>query len=73
MDDLTIFKTPSTQVNIESEEDYTLDTVVGELKDVVRELKLTRAGHQEYDWGEDIEDGEIDLTDIGIEEEEGDD
>lgn len=71
MDKLTRFNT-SGEVGITSEGGNSIDTVISGLEDILRELRLTRLGHEEMTWGETVEDNpDIDLGDISpdIEEE----
>lgn len=74
MDKLTIFggNDISGTVSITSEGGNTLDSVIIALENTLRELRLTRLGHEEMLWGESVEDNpNIDLEDISpdIEEE----
>ena len=65
MDRLTIFPQATSEVSFKTEESNTIDTVVTRLKDVERELKLTRKGHEAWTWGDEVEDSEdIDLEDM---------
>ncbi len=64
----SIFDKKTTNVNITSNENNTLDTVVGSLSDIERELKLTRKGNEAFIYGEDLEDTEeIDMEEIPLE------
>lgn len=59
-------------VSLISEEGNTLDSVIASLEATLRELRLTRLGHEEMTWGQTVEDNpDIDLDDISpdIEEE----
>ncbi|GAH11238.1 unnamed protein product, partial [marine sediment metagenome] len=46
------------------EENNTIDTAVKKLGDIKKELRLNRAGHEEWDWPGEVENSEIDLEDI---------
>ena len=74
MDKLSIFggHDISGEVSITSEENNSLDSVITALENTLRELRLTRLGHEEWSWGQAVEDSsDIDLEDISpdIEEE----
>lgn len=72
MDRLTRFPVGAGQVELVSKAGNTLDTLVDKTKDVEMELKLTRRGHEAWDWGEEVEDSdEIDLSDFILEDENG--
>ena len=63
MDRLSIFA-PMGEVSLKSEENNTIDTIADKLADVERELKITRKGHEEWTWGEEVEDSDIDLEEV---------
>ena len=60
MDKLSIFTSGISEVTTEN----SLDNVVEGLISVLRELRLTRKGHEEWDWGDEVEDSEIDLEEL---------
>jgi len=65
MDSLSIFSKESGKVNLASDENNTLDTVVEALGDIKRELKLKRKGDEAFIYGEDLEDTEeVDLQEV---------
>ncbi|KKL26397.1 hypothetical protein LCGC14_2395690 [marine sediment metagenome] len=67
MDSLTRFNTPVTGVvTITSAAGASLDTVISKLDKVSDELKLLRAGHEEWTWGELVKGGAIDLEDLNL-------
>ena len=71
MDKLSIFS--KGDININSEENNTIDTVVQGLGDIKRELMLTRKGNEAFVYGEPVEDSdEVDLEDIAPEEVDND-
>ena len=64
MDKLTVFDR-STSSGTTKE---TIKTIIKEdnelLEEILEELRLTRKGHEEWTWGEDVKDSDIDLEDI---------
>lgn len=65
MDRLTIFNSGATEVNLKTEENNTIDTVVEKQEDILNELKLTRKGNETFVYGEAVEDSdEVDLEEI---------
>ena len=71
MDKLSVFTKSETEVSLKSEANNTIDTVVNNLTDIDRELKLTRKGNEAFVYGEEIEDSdEVDLEDIEMGETE---
>jgi len=65
MDKLSIFTKDKTEVTLETNENNNLDTVVNELSDIRRELKLARKGQEAFIYGEEIEESdEVELDDI---------
>ena len=51
MDRLSIFTNETNEVTIKSEENNTLDNVIGELQGIIEEVKRLRKGHEENTWG----------------------
>ena len=52
------------RVKLTSEGGNTLDSVVDELKDIGRELLLQRKGQEEFIYGEEIEDTDLETVDL---------
>lgn len=64
MDRLSIFSVKE-ETKLVSDENNSLDTLMDKLAEIKRELNLTRKGHEEWTWGEDVEGSEdIDLEEI---------
>ena len=74
MDKLTRFNVPSgpSEVTITSAGGNSLDSVISKLEGLLNEARLLRAGHEEWTWGNLVEDSNIDLDDLNLalEEEE---
>ena len=65
MDRLSRFPQAVSEVSLASEDNNTFDTMIDEISDMARELKLTRKGHEVWNWGDFVEDSEeVDLDDI---------
>ena len=70
MGKLSIFDDGDQEVRLTSAGGKTLDSVIEMGQNMLDELKLTRKGHEEGLWGEEVEDNDnIDLSDMIIEEE----
>jgi len=72
VDKLSIFSkgTITGTVTISSAGGNTLDDVISRLDNAVNELRLTRAGHEEWTWGDVVEDSEIQLEELDLRMEE---
>ena len=70
MGKLSIFDEGDREVRLTSAGGKTLDSLITAQQNILDELKLTRKGHEEGLWGEEVEDNDsIDLSDMVIEEE----
>ena len=70
MGKLSIFDEGDREVRLTSEGGETLDSLITAQKNILDELKLTRKGHEEGLWGEEVEDNDnINLSNVIIEEE----
>lgn len=67
MDKLTRFNTETSgTVSISSAGGNSLDDVISKLEGLLNEAKLLRAGHEEWTWGNLVEESEIDLEDLNL-------
>jgi len=64
MDKLSRFPQGTGEVTLKSDGGNTLDSVVDELKDIGRELLIHRRADEEFVYGEEAEDSEVDLEDV---------
>ncbi len=61
MDRLSIFGNNITTVNVTESSTSNLQT---ELEEITRELKLTRKGHEEWTWGEEVLDADLEVVEL---------
>lgn len=67
----SIFAKDSKKVQLISEENNNLDTLVDEIKDIGRELLIQRKANEAFVYGEEVEDNEdVDLDDVSPKESE---
>lgn len=66
MDRLTRFPTATGQVEVVSKSGNTLDNVISNLEKLINQVRLLRAGHEEWTWGDLVEDSSINLDELNL-------